>query len=96
MMIPFLLLGAVMIGALFLLGPRPVFVVLIRDGKATVRRGKVPGRLLVDWEELSRDSGIRNAKIRAYRRRRQVALRFSSGVPEEQRQKFRNVLGAHR
>ena len=68
------------------------FEVVIEDGAANPAHGNVPGSFLADCDEIARDHGIRTGLIRGVRRPHGLALEFSRDVPEESRQRFRNVF----
>jgi hypothetical protein len=81
----------VVAGVLVLLRPRPLFVVAIEDGKARVRRGKVPEAFIRDCDYLSSEYGIRAGVIQGFWGSGKVKLQFSRHIPEAHHQRFRNV-----
>lgn len=80
---------------LALLRPRFDFVVRIRDGKATVVKGKVEPGFVVDCERIARDNGVERGEIRGRSRGGDVSLVFSAGIPSRLHQRFRNAYGVH-
>ncbi len=64
-------------------------VIVIRDGRATAARGRLPGAVLRDLELLCADFDIRRATIALDGRGR---CHFSSTVPANAHQRIRNVL----
>jgi hypothetical protein len=87
-----LIAGAVV--AVLLLRPRPRFVVVIREGASRVERGEVPPRFVAFCEETCAAQGIHRARISGFQTARGISLKFSKGIPERDRQKFRNVWNA--
>jgi hypothetical protein len=75
----------------WILHPRPVFVVLIRNGTARVSRGKVPRAFLAEVSDECRRSGLSNGVVKGVRRGPRLSLAFSRSIPEECRQRLRNV-----
>ena len=68
------------------------FEVVIEEGAANLARGNVPPSFLGDCDEIARDHSIRTGRIWGVRRSYGLALEFSSDIPDESRQKFRNVF----
>lgn len=64
-------------------------VIAIRDGRATLAKGRVPGTTLRDLDEVLADFGIRDGSIAIDGTRR---ARFSAGIPPAAHQRLRNVL----
>jgi hypothetical protein len=83
--------GAGVIFRILCLAPRPAFVVALKDGKASVRRGKVHPRFLRSCEEIAADGAIPHGTITGVPRGRGVSLAFSRDVPEAAHQRFRNA-----
>jgi hypothetical protein len=70
----------------------PVFVVAIEEGRARVEKGVPSQAFLNDCGEIARSFGIQSGFIYGCRG---GGLRFSSDIPDESHQRFRNVLGFH-
>jgi Protein of unknown function (DUF3634) len=75
--------------------PRPHFVLMIQNGKVRVIQGHPPPLFLQDVEEIRSEAGINAATITGFRRAKQIVLRFSSNVPRNLQQRFRNAFGVH-
>jgi len=75
--------------------PRPVFVVAVADGEATLVRGRAPAEFVEDCGHIGRDAGLGAFEVRGYGGRESIRLRFSAGVPAELHQRFRNAWGVH-
>jgi len=84
----FLLLLAI---AVALLWPRSVFVVVITGGRVRLARGKFPRGFLDECETLVAECGFREGRVSGKRSHGRVELRFSGGISEADRQRFRNV-----
>jgi len=70
--------------------------VLIENGKASRRRGKLPATLLSELSDVAASNGIRYACLHE-RGTRGTGFRLRLfGVPAGLRQRFRNVWGANR
>jgi hypothetical protein len=83
-------------GALWRLVVRPVFVVEVRDGTARLRRGEAPAGLVAEFSDVASDFGIQGGSIYGVRARHGLTLDFSTDIPADAHQRFRNVLSVHR
>jgi hypothetical protein len=73
-----------------ILRPAGVFVVRVRQGKASAVRGKATDAFLSEVAEVFREFGIASGEVRGVARGRRIALWFSSRVPPAARQRLRN------
>jgi uncharacterized protein DUF3634 len=71
----------------------PVFVVEIKRFKAFARIGKVSADFLWDCSDISRQNDIRSGKIYGVKSSFGISLKFSSAIPEQSHQRFRNAWG---
>ena len=85
-----------LIRALFRFLFPPVFVISIQDGSVHKRRGRVAAAFLNDCSDVAREAGIISGTIYGVRHRGGVGLEFSSNIPPDCHQRFRNVWGLHR
>lgn len=83
-------------GALWRLVVRPVFVIEVSDGVARLRRGDAPPGLVAGFSDVARDFGIHGGSIYGVHARHGLTLDFSSAIPPDAHQRFRNVLSVHR
>ena len=86
-----LMIGVVIAGALYLMKPRPVFVVQLKDGQAITIQGKVAGYFLRECERIAAMYQLSDGRIEGCRAGQRVRLRFSKSIPQEYHQNFRNV-----
>ena len=73
-----------------------IFVIDIDGEELRVRNGEVPGGMVREFGEAARDFEIRGGTIRGFRASHGITLSFSSDVPAEAHQRFRNILALHR
>jgi hypothetical protein len=73
-----------------------MYVIEIREGSTSATRGEPPGGLVADFASTARDAGLRRGTIFVVGSRNGPTLNFSSDIPDELHQRFRNVLGIHR
>jgi hypothetical protein len=78
-----------------ILQPRALFVIVIRDGRAEIAKGKAPRNFLEDVNHICHDRHIHSGKIRGVRMGKRVLLAFSRQIPANLRQSFRNAWGVH-
>jgi len=88
---------AIVAGAAFvvwkLVQPRPVFVIVIENGVARLKSGKVTAATLSDVATICRENGITRGRIAGHvRAGRQVALKFSREFSPGLQQQIRNCL----
>lgn len=93
--LPVLLFAVILAIAAVATRRRPLAVVIVRDGKAELKAGKVPGRILSETADLCKQCNITKATISVYRRQGGCSLQFSSEVPREVHQMFRNLWSLH-
>lgn len=73
-----------------------IFSIEIDGDEVRVRSGQAPGVLVREFAEAARDVGIGRGTIRGIRAAQGVTLSFSSDIPAEAHQRFRNILALHR
>lgn len=73
----------------------PVFVVEIEEGAARASKGSPAPGFLGDCSDVAKTFEIHSGRIYTHRNGGALQLRFSPEIPEESRQRFRNVLGFH-
>jgi hypothetical protein len=76
--------------AVWLLRSRYAFRLDFRDGRVTKRRGEVAPGLRRDLEDIAAHSGL-SGSVRVYAG---GVVKFSAGIGDDDRQRFRNVLGS--
>ena len=74
-----------------LFGSRPVFIIDVKDGRASLRSGKAQARFLQSCEEIAAGASLATGTIRGVRDRRGISLVFSRDIPEMTHQRFRNA-----
>ena len=89
-MVRLMLVAAVVAFVSWLLSSSFIFRIELKDGKIDSVRGSAPGPLQRAFEEVARHAGI-TGTISMYPGR---FLKFSRGVSEDDRQRFRNVLSS--
>jgi hypothetical protein len=85
-----LLAGLALMLAWFVARPPAVFVVMVRDGLALAKRGKVTDAFLAAVVEVCREFDVNAAEVRGVAHSTRIALHFSSSLPEAARQRLRN------
>ena len=80
---------------IWLLRPRPEFVIRIREGRAELHRGKVKPGFLEDCQHIATECGISDGTVSGMGRGSNRRLRFSFGIAAQQRQRFRNAWSFH-
>jgi hypothetical protein len=89
--LPFLLIGGLVVAAVWYASLPPiVFVVRVVGGEPRAVRGKVSGPFLDAVAEMCRQHGITAGTVTGVAHGQRIALRFSSGIPEACRQQLRN------
>jgi hypothetical protein len=90
---PFLVVTVVLVALLFLLrGPPELAKLEVRRGRVRLRRGRLPKRLLDDFEDVLADQAIERAEVRIVVDNGQPRL-LARGLDDARRQQLRNVLG---
>jgi hypothetical protein len=69
-----------------------LFVIDVTDGSPTLRRGRAPKRLLSQFADVLRRPPVKSARLRGTLEGGRPMLR-ADGVPPDQLQRLRNVLG---
>jgi hypothetical protein len=72
-----------------------LFVVRVRDGRATFVRGRIPQALLDDISDVVQDPPVRVARLYAVRRRGRAVLVTKGELASSQKQRLRNVIGQY-
>ena len=72
-----------------------LFVVRVRNGRATFVRGRIPQALLDDISDVVKDPPVRVARLYAVRRRGRAVLVTKGELASSQRQRLRNVIGQY-
>ena len=80
---------------LWLLLPKPAFVIEIREGEIKVKKGKVPAGFVEDLEKITLSERLPDSKIRGVTRHGAVSLKFSRRVPQQHHQRLRNIWSFH-
>lgn len=75
---------------------RPLFVVHLHDGHATAEKGNLSVGFLTECADLAGKRGIEEGRLFGVWKSGAVSLEFSSGIPEEHHQVFRNLWGLYR
>jgi hypothetical protein len=70
-----------------------LFVVGVKDGVPTLKRGNIPGRLLSDLKDICKKARLDGVTLRATVENGKPMLRATGPVPEDVLQRMRNVLG---
>lgn len=78
-------------GAYYLLKPKPLFMVQIRNGQAFATHGKVSRQFLRECERIASMYNLSVGWIKGLAHGKRVSLRFSKAIPREYHQNFRNV-----
>ena len=86
-----LLDGAIALWQAVLFGSRPVFIIDVRDGRASLRSGKASAKFLQSCEEIAASASLATGTIRGLRDRRGISLVYSRDIPEMMHQQFRNA-----
>ena len=73
-----------------------IFEIEIHGDVLKVRRGEAPGGIVSEFADAARDLEIRRGTIRGIRAGHGVTLAFSSEIPAEAHQRFRNILALYR
>jgi hypothetical protein len=73
-----------------------IFTIEIDGDDIHVRSGEPPPGLVREFAEAARDFEIRRGTIRGIRAAQGITLSFSSDIPAEAHQRFRNILALHR
>jgi hypothetical protein len=90
-----LLILIVAVAAAVVFWPRPEFIVDFHEGRAEIRRGKVPRGFAEDCRRLGAECGIRSGRVSGTRGARGIELRFSADIDPADQQRFRNVWSLH-
>jgi len=85
-----LLLGGALIVAWVVAQPQAEFIVSVRAGAATARKGKVTESFLAAVTEVCVEFGVTACEIRGVARGKRISLRFTGAFPEAARQRLRN------
>lgn len=71
------------------------WIIYFEDGGATVTRGKVSRRFIIEVIELLESKSIRKGKISGVNKGGYVGLEFSSEIPPVLHQALRNIWGQY-
>jgi len=74
----------------------PVFSLEISDGKVEKRQGNATSAFIQDCSEIAGDRNILSGWIWGVRDNGIIKLDFTGNIPENAKQKFRNVWGIHK
>lgn len=85
-----LFLGGALVVAWVVAQPQAVFIVTVRAGAATARKGKVTENFLAAVREVCAEFGVTACEIRGVARGKRISLRFRGAFPEAARQRLRN------
>lgn len=83
-------LGGALFVAWVVAQPQAEFIVSVRAGAATARKGKVTESFLAAVTEVCAEFGVAGCEIRGVARGKRISLRFSGALPEAARQRLRN------
>jgi hypothetical protein len=93
LLIPLALLVLSIPLVLALLRANELFLVRVRGGKARLVRGRIPPKLLSDIRDVTADTGMGDAEVRAVVEGGKAALYVHGRqVPREARQRLRNTI----
>jgi hypothetical protein len=93
-MLPLLAVGAV-VAIWWLTRTRLIFHVSVRNGKALLVTGRVPGAMLHEISETVSRPRVHRCSIRAYKTETGGQLRFSGGLDEGRQQRLRNIFALY-
>ena len=85
-----LLVGGALVVAWIVAQPQAEFIVAVRNGVGSAKKGKVTDGFLAAVAEVCTEFGVTNCEIRGVARGKLISLRFSSTLPETARQRLRN------
>jgi hypothetical protein len=83
--------GLVIAGLWYAASPRPVFSLRIENGCVRTTRGNPPKYFFHKVEDVCHASGIADGMVHGMRWGRKITLRFSGPIPDDCRQKLRNL-----
>jgi hypothetical protein len=92
-MLPLVAVAAV-VGIWWLTRTRLIFHVSVREGKALLMTGRVPGAMLHEISETVSRPRVKRCSIRAYKTETGGQLRFS-GLDEGRQQRLRNIFALY-
>jgi hypothetical protein len=93
LVIALLLLVATVPLVVALLRANELFVLRLRDGRASIARGRLPQRLLDDIGDVLRDPPVLEGTLRGVSEDGRVRLYADAALSDAQRQRLRNVVG---
>ena len=85
-----LLLSGALVVAWVVAQPQDEFIVSVRAGVATARKGKVTESFLAAVTEVCAEFGVAACEVRGVARGKRISLRFTRAIPEAARQRLRN------
>lgn len=92
-----LVLAGVLVGFIFMIRPLPDIHVVVADGRAEAKRGKVSQGFLSDCLDVAGMEELKGFWVKGYRRKGgRMELRFPSWMEEGVCQRLRNAWGFHR
>lgn len=68
-----------------------VFEIRLSGGRASVAKGKAPRGFVEDCEAVAQDTGLDRVSVWGVGSPRNASLMFSSGMPDNVRQRLRNA-----
>ena len=74
----------------------PEFIIKVKGGKAEIITGKLPKKFLDEVLELCQKNLIGYTKIYGINSKEGVRLQFSESIPENIRQRIRNLYGIYK
>ncbi len=69
------------------------FLVTIKNGRITKHRGKIPRKMLNDFESAL--SGVNSGKVSGHKSGRGIKLSFKGDINEFTEQRLRNIVGLY-
>jgi hypothetical protein len=74
----------------------PVFIIAIKNGIASLSRGKAPSKLVSEFSSIAQEQNILRGTIYGVRSSKGVTLDFSPSISDKDRQRFRNIWNLYR
>jgi hypothetical protein len=75
---------------------RPVFIIDIKNGEASLLSGKVSNKLVIEFSSIAKHQDILRGTIYGLKSSKGIKLDFSPSIDDKDRQRFRNVWNVYR